>query len=73
MEDRLKIRDLMAPYILQTTRMEPSKVYSAKVVKEMYEIPRRVILQPEEWADSHRQLFRNSFRTRTGTLIRPVS
>ena len=51
MEDRLKIRDLMAPYILQT-----SKVYSAKVVKEMYEIPRRVILHPEEWADSHRQL-----------------
>lgn len=56
MEDRLKIRDMMAPYILQTTRMEPSKIYSAKVVKEMYEIPRRVILHPEEWMASRGQL-----------------
>ena len=55
MEDRLKIRDLMAPYILKTTRMEPSKIYSAKAVKEMYEIPRRVILAPMEWAASKRQ------------------
>lgn len=56
MEDRLKIRDMLAPYIMQTTRMEPSKVYSAKAVKELYEVPRRVILDPEGWAASQKRL-----------------
>ena len=49
MEERMIIRDILAPYINQTTMMEPSKVYSDKVVKESYDIPRTVILHPEEW------------------------
>lgn len=48
-EQRLEIRDILAPYINRTTMMEPSKVYSQKVVKESYDVPREVILDPEGW------------------------
>ncbi|MBQ7678047.1 MAG: GH3 auxin-responsive promoter family protein [Lachnospiraceae bacterium] len=49
LEQRRQIGDILAPYINKTTMMEPSKVYSHKVVKESYDIPRNVILHPEEW------------------------
>lgn len=49
LEERKIIRDILAPYINKTTMMEPSKVYSQKVVKESYDIPRNVILNPEQW------------------------
>ncbi len=52
MEQRFMIRDLLAPYINKTTMMEPSKVCSMKMVKECYDIPRSVILHPEEWIKS---------------------
>ncbi len=49
LDERNIIRDILAPYINKTTMMEPSKVYSQKVVKESYDIPRDVILNPEKW------------------------
>ena len=52
-EQRKEIRDILEPYISKTTEITPSKVYPVKVVKELYEIPRKVILNPEEWVKSN--------------------
>lgn len=56
MEQRLEIRDILEPYISQTVRETPCKVYPPRACREMYEIPRRVILDPETWAATGRGL-----------------
>ncbi len=50
---RCEIRDILAPYVALTTPLPPDKVYNEKAVKELYEIPRDVILNPEKWCEEN--------------------
>jgi glycosyltransferase involved in cell wall biosynthesis len=52
-EQRCEIRDILAPYIELTSPVAPNKVYSEKAAKDMYEIPRDVILHPEKWCNNN--------------------
>ncbi len=49
MEQRVEIRDILAPYIEMTTPLRVSKVYTEKAARERYELPREVILHPEKY------------------------
>ncbi len=50
LEDRKIIRDILAPYLEMMTPLKVSKLYSEKQVKERYEFPREVILNPEKYS-----------------------
>ena len=45
-EKRVEIRNLLGEYIEMTTLMEPDKIYPEAAVRECYELPRKVILDP---------------------------
>lgn len=47
LEDRITIRDILAPYLEMMTPLKVSKLYSEKQVKERYDFPREVILHPD--------------------------
>lgn len=46
LKDRIIIRDILAPYLEMMTPLKVSKLYSEKEVKERYDFPREVILNP---------------------------
>lgn len=49
LQDRIRIKELLEPYILLTTPLKPGKLCSAKQCEEYYNFPREVILHPEKW------------------------
>lgn len=49
LEDRKLIRDILKPYIEHMEPLEVSKLYPQKAVRERYEFPRAVILQPDNY------------------------
>lgn len=49
LEDRQTIKEILAPYLEQITPLRVSKLYSEKAVRERYEFPRAVILEPEKY------------------------
>lgn len=51
-EDRVEIKNILEPYILQSSHIKVSKVFSEKAVNDAYEVPRDVILHPEKWANA---------------------
>lgn len=52
LEDRNTIKEILAPYLEQITPLRVSKLYSEKAVRERYEFPRAVILEPEKYIGS---------------------
>ena len=59
-EERGKIRDILAPYILGTTMLEPSKGRDADACHMLYHIPREVILNPDDpYSGPHVQSMQN--------------
>lgn len=50
-EDRVTIKNLLEKYILMTTEFKKSKLFSDKLIKDTYQLPREVILNPQKWAD----------------------
>lgn len=48
-EDRLRIKEILAPYLQHIEPLRVSKLYSEKAVRERYEFPRAVILKPENY------------------------
>lgn len=55
LSDRNEIKKLLEPYILKTTYLHESKIYSNKIVQESYDVPREVILKPENWMSDKAQ------------------
>ncbi|MBP3897101.1 MAG: GH3 auxin-responsive promoter family protein [Mogibacterium sp.] len=54
LEDRKKIRDILAPYVLDSSPLVPNKVRDEDACHLMYYIPREVILNPEDpYAGAH--------------------
>ncbi len=47
-EDRVEIADILRPYILQSMPLRPNKINDEDTCRMMYEIPREVILHPED-------------------------
>ena len=54
-EDRVVIRDLLEKYINMTTELKENKLFSKKLTKDMHNLPREVILQPQKWANGEDQ------------------
>ncbi len=50
LEDRIRIRDILSPYLDIMEPIRVSKLYSEKDVKNRYDFPREVILNPEKYA-----------------------
>ncbi|MCR5735028.1 MAG: glycosyltransferase, partial [Lachnospiraceae bacterium] len=49
LDDRIKIKEIMEPYLEIMTPLKVSKLYSEKDVKNRYDFPRDVILHPEKY------------------------
>ncbi len=47
-EDREEIRDILSPYILDSSPLEPNKIRDEDTCRMMYYVPREVILNPQD-------------------------
>ena len=69
--ERLKIKEILEPYVHMIPLLPVTKIDSAEDVKTYYELPREVILQPENFSDgSHVQSLRNGQKVLTEILRR---
>lgn len=50
-EQRVKIKEILKPYIELTTMIKADKMMSQKLCEEAYNFPRDIILKPEKWKD----------------------
>ncbi len=50
LDDRREIRDILAPYLENIKPLRVSKLYPEKAVRERYDFPRAVILDPENYS-----------------------
>ncbi|SFC86692.1 GH3 family domain-containing protein [Butyrivibrio sp. YAB3001] len=49
LEQRIEIKELLEPFLSVMTPLKVSKIYSEKAVKERFDFPRDVILNPEKY------------------------
>lgn len=49
LEQRIEIKNILEPYLRVMTPLKVSKIYSEKAVKERFDFPRDVILNPEKY------------------------
>ncbi len=73
-EERGQIRDILAPYILDSKMLEPSKGRDLDTCQMFYYIPREVILNPENpYAGPHVQSMQNGSSALFKILLRNAS
>jgi len=53
-EDRIKIKNILEPYLKMISPLKPSKLYTKKQVRDFYNFPNDVILNVEKWMKNDR-------------------